>query len=213
MSAERRGLLRRTLRILGAVGLGFFLLAMFYGCVEEGATRRDMVNGEGEQGTFTLEYRKRHAQFRAPATWSWAGTFTGEDGTVICCPEIEPLSGEGTSKISGGGWKAGDEVEAQWSSRTPDEVYLASTNTYRYWVESMVFVGAFLAVSLVVWGLVVLSRRRPKQRATPERVVARPPSVPKLSEREVQQSRIKALEADLAKLRASLDETRRPERS
>lgn len=206
-------MLGRTSQIPGAVGLGLFFLVMVYGCVQEGATRRDMVNGKGEQGTFTLEYRERHSQFRAPATWSWAGTFTGDDGTAICCPEIEPLPGEGDSKNSGGGWKAGDEVEAQWTSRTPDEVYLATTNTYRYWVEGLVFAGVFLTVSLVVWGLVLRSRRRPKQRATLERVAARPPSVPKLSEREAQQVRIKALEADLAKLRASLDETRRPERS
>jgi hypothetical protein len=186
------------------------MLAMFvYGAADDGLAAREVAAGGGVTGTFTLESRVEEHYGKPPSLWFWKGTFRSDDGTVVRTVRMEPLPGEDNdSAYPSGGWNRGDRVAARWIARTPDQGYLRRTRTFRYWVESMVFVGVCVLGGGIVWLLVRRYRRRHADDPPGSPLAYEPPPPPEPTERDRMQARLASTRQGLDDLRRELDRIR-----
>lgn len=181
------------------------LVVVVIGVRNEAQAVRDVAEGGGVAGRVRLDAREERTGFRAPTTWHWEGTFTGEDG-VVRVVRVEGLPGDVDTRRSGGGWAVDDVVPARWSPRTPDVAYHDAGDPGRYWGVGATYVGGLVAigaVALLVW----LAGRRPRDPLPSPGPAAPIPAAP--TEREVVARRRAAGDAEQARLQDRLDRLRR----
>jgi hypothetical protein len=177
-----------------------FGLIVLVGLIADGVNRWHVAQGEGVEGTLTVEGTTEIHYGKPPSTTAFVGTFVSEDGTVTRSVRL----GEG----SPAGTDIGDQLDVLWTEDDPGLVFLADTRAFRNWVESMIFLVVWFTGMAVVALVIRSRRRRPRPEEDDEPVEHAPEPPPPVSASQQLADRRAQLSKDLDLLKAELETIR-----